>query len=86
MANVKISNLPAATSPVASTDVLPVVQAGITKKANVDQIQFQVVKLEDGVTAPSATVGQAKLYVDSSSGDLKIIFGDGTVKTIVTDT
>lgn len=40
----------------------------------------------DGITAPTATVGQAKLYVDSADGDLKIIFGDGTVKTIVTDT
>lgn len=41
--------------------------------------------LEDGVTAPAASAGQAKIYVDSSSGDLKVIFGDGTIKTIVTD-
>lgn len=40
----------------------------------------------DGIAAPTATVGQAKIYVDSADGDLKIIFGDGTVKTIVTDT
>lgn len=39
----------------------------------------------DGITALSATVGIAKLYVDTSDGDLKIIFGDGTVKTITTD-
>lgn len=42
--------------------------------------------ITDGVTAPSATVGYAKIYVDSSGGDLKVIFGDGTVKTIVVDT
>jgi hypothetical protein len=42
--------------------------------------------LVDGITAPSATVGFAKLFVDTSDGDLKIIFGDGTVKTISTDT
>jgi hypothetical protein len=42
--------------------------------------------LKDGVTAPSATVGLAKLYVDTSDGDLKVIFGDGTIKTIATDT
>lgn len=40
----------------------------------------------DGITAPGANVGFAKLYVDSADGDLKIIFGDGTVKTIVVDT
>jgi hypothetical protein len=40
----------------------------------------------DGMTAPSATSGYAKIYVNSSNGDLEVIFGDGTVKTIVTDT
>ena len=42
--------------------------------------------LADGVTAPIATVGLAKLFVDTADGDLKIIFGDGTVKTITVDT
>lgn len=43
-------------------------------------------RLPDGVTAPSAVVGVAILYVDAADGDLKVVFGDGTVKTIVTDT
>jgi hypothetical protein len=42
--------------------------------------------LVDGITAPGTTAGYAKLYVDTADGDLKIRFGDGTVKTIVTDT
>ncbi len=41
--------------------------------------------LKDGVTAPSTRSGFAQIYVDSSDGDLKVKFGDGTVKTIVTD-
>lgn len=44
------------------------------------------IALQDGITAPSATSGAAKIYVDTADGDLKIIFGDGTVKTIATDT
>jgi hypothetical protein len=44
------------------------------------------VAITDGITAPSAITGYAALYVDSADGDLKIIFADGTVKTIVVDT
>jgi hypothetical protein len=39
----------------------------------------------DGVTAPGTTSGYAKIYVDIADGDLKVKFGDGTVKTIATD-
>jgi len=46
----------------------------------------EMLNLQDGITAPSATVGQAKMYVDTADGDLKIIFGDGTIKTITVDT
>ena len=42
--------------------------------------------IADGMTAPSAQAGRARIYVDTADGDLKIVFGDGTVKTIVTDT
>lgn len=42
--------------------------------------------IEDGIAAPGATAGRAKFYIDEADGDLKIIYGDGVVKTIVTDT
>lgn len=50
-----------------------------------DQVHANGVALADGVAAPGATAGLAKLYVDTADGDLKVVFGDGTVKTIVTD-
>ena len=49
------------------------------------EVHSQLLVLKDGVTAPSTFSGQAAIYVDSSDGDLKIKFSDGTVKTIVTD-
>lgn len=42
-------------------------------------------ELTDGVTVPVTTGGRALIYVDSTDGDLKIKFSDGTVKTIITD-
>ena len=44
------------------------------------------VAIKDGVTAPATQAGFGVLYIDSADGDLKIKFGDGVVKTIVTDT
>lgn len=44
------------------------------------------VGIADGITAPAAVAGLALLYVDTADGDLKVRFGDGTVKTIVVDT
>jgi hypothetical protein len=42
--------------------------------------------IADGITAPGTVAGMAQLYVDTADGDLKVKFGDGTVKTIVVDT
>jgi hypothetical protein len=44
------------------------------------------IELFDGTTAPSTLSGKASIYIDSADGDLKIKFGDGTVKTISVDT
>lgn len=46
---------------------------------------FPQLQLVDGVSVPTTTSGVATIYVNSSNGDLAIKFGDGTIKTIVTD-
>jgi hypothetical protein len=71
MANVKISNLPAATSPVASTDVIPVVQGGVTKKAAINQLGF----LQAGTGAVTRTA-QDKMRETVSVLDFGAV-GDG---------
>jgi hypothetical protein len=57
-----------------------------TPGLNIDRNFGQILALVDGITAPSTIATHAQLYVDTADGDLKIKFGDGTVKTIVTDT
>lgn len=47
---------------------------------------MEYLSVTDGVTAPGAAAGRARIYVDTADGDLKVVFADGTVKTIVTDT
>lgn len=55
-----------------------------------DETQYQrkalSLSIVDGVSSPNTELGWAQIYVDAADGDLKIRFGDGTVKTIVTDT
>jgi hypothetical protein len=47
---------------------------------------MQYLDINDGITAPAAATGRARIYVDTADGDLKVIFADGTIKTISTDT
>lgn len=54
---------------------------GVMGSADVTQI-----RLLDGTTAPTATVGVAKIFIDVADGDLKIIYGDGVTKVIAADT
>jgi hypothetical protein len=44
-----------------------------------------VLKVCDPATPPSTASGFAWIYVDEADGDLKVKFGDGTVKTLATD-
>jgi hypothetical protein len=65
--------------------VIEVLPVGATTAGQVSG-SFNQLSIIDGVSAPSTVSGSALIYVDSADGDLKIKFGDGTVKTIATDT
>ena len=51
-----------------------------------EQSNMRYFSLVDGVLEPETVTGFAILFVDAADGDLKVKFGDGTLKTIVTDT
>jgi hypothetical protein len=44
------------------------------------------ISVPDGITAPGTVSGKTYIYVDTADGDLKVKFGDGTVKVLAADT
>ena len=56
MSNVKISQLPSATTPLGGTEVLPIVQSGATKKVTVNDLRGTAVTAVTG-TAPVVSSG-----------------------------
>lgn len=91
MADVKISGLPASTTPLAGTEVLPIVQSGVTKKVASDDLTVKNVRSNatnwydvDVYTAPTQEVGFDPEYTyyragvktgAYTSGDVVIRFG-----------
>lgn len=71
MAIIKISELPAADSPVSPSDVLPALQNGVTKKASIDQFGF----LPSGPNSVTRTI-QGKLRDTVNIKDFGAV-GDG---------
>lgn len=92
MADVKISNLPASTTPLAGTEVLPIVQSGVTKQVSVENLTAG-----RAITAASAIIsdnsanaalritqvgaGNAILVEDSANPDATpfVVNGNGEV-------
>jgi hypothetical protein len=58
MANVKISALPAALTPLAGTEVLPIVQSGVTSKVSVDNLTLGRPITASSITDSALTSGR----------------------------
>ena len=41
--------------------------------------------IKDGIAAPAAEAGFLQFYVDTADGELKIIFGDGEIRTLAAE-
>jgi hypothetical protein len=59
MADTKISALPAATTPLAGTEVLPIVQGGTTDKVSVDDLTLGRVVSANGIAFPATQSASA---------------------------
>jgi len=78
MADLKISQLPTASAPLVGTEVLPIVQAGVTDKVTVDNLLARLTNAPPaiGTTTPAA----GKFTSLTSTGNT--VLGDATTDTL----
>ncbi len=95
MADLKISQLPAATTPVAGTEVLPIVQSGTTKKVSIDDLTTGksvtattfLGSLDTNVAAAGLTVTGTTIAADGTNTNIDLTLtpqGSGVVTTAAT--
>ena len=86
MANVKISGLPSATTPLAGTEVLPIVQGGVT-----DQVSIANITAGRAIAALSITTGTYKAAssaggaLQNASGTAQLQWGAGGGSNVAID-
>ena len=88
MANVKISNLTAATTPVAGTEVLPIVQSGATVKVSIANLTAGRSISATGLALAGSTSGTVTLAAKAVAGSttFRLPAADGTSnQAMVTD-
>lgn len=87
MADKKISALPAATTPLAGTEVLPVVQGGVTDQVSVDNLtagrDVSVKKLNATDNVVIATAGKG-IDFSANGGDVLSQYDEGTWTPVIT--
>ena len=93
MADLKISQLPAATVPLAGTEVLPIVQSGTTKQVTVDNLTtgktvtattVNATTFDTNVAAAGVTLAGTTLAADGTDADISLTLtpkGTGIVTT-----
>lgn len=68
MANVKISNLPSATTPLTGTEVVPIVQSSVTKQVTVsNMVLLPVSTVASLPSAATAGTGARRFVTDASA-------------------
>ena len=77
MADVKISALPAVTTPLALTEELPAVQSSTTKKVTVQQMLTGVIVTESGTTRTLSASDNGKIIYCTSSSAVTINCASG---------
>jgi len=87
MADLKISQLPAATTPLAGTEVLPIVQSGTTKQVSVDNLTTgkDVSALSVSATTVTATTANATTF-DTNVAAAGVTLSGTTLAADGTDT
>ena len=93
MADLKISQLPAATVPLAGTEVLPIVQSGTTKQVTIDNLTtgktvtattVNATTFDTNVAAAGVTLAGTTLAADGTDADISLTLtpkGTGVVTT-----
>lgn len=96
MADLKISALPAATVPLAGTEVLPIVQSGTTKQVTIDNLTtgktvtattVNATTFDTNVAAAAVTLAGTTLAADGTDANISLTLtpkGSGIVTTAAT--
>jgi hypothetical protein len=96
MADLKISQLPAATVPLAGTEVLPIVQSGTTKQVTVDNLTtgktvtattINATTFDTNIAAAGVTLAGTTLAADGTDANISLTLtpkGTGVVTTAAT--
>jgi hypothetical protein len=96
MADLKISQLPAATVPLAGTEVLPIVQSGTTKQVTVDNLTtgktvnattVNATTFDTSIAAAGVTLAGTTLAADGTDANISLTLtpkGTGIVTTAAT--